>query len=322
MKGQIMNSNANQLHVIFGTGPVGIWTMRTLVEMGKSVRMVNRRGAADVPQGVEVAKADAYDLESVRAAARGATAVYQCAQPEYHEWVEKFPPLQANILAATAEVGAKLILCENLYMYGDPEGKPITEDMLYNAHTRKGVVRKQLTETAFAAHQAGKLRVTAGRASDFFGPYDMVQGKQLFIPALQGKTGNLLGNADMPHSFTYVRDFGSALAILGTRDEALGQAWIVPTAAPTTQNTLVKLIEAEIGRPVKSQVGTRFILSVLGLFNKPAKEIIEMLYEFEKPFIVDSSRFERTFGMKPTPTADAIRETVAWFRQHMGQPQA
>ncbi len=314
--------NTHELHVIFGTGPVGIWTMRKLVELGKSVRMVNRSGKADMPSGVEVVKADAYDLASVRAAVRGAVAVYQCAQPEYHEWVEKFPPLQANILEAAAGEGANLILCENLYMYGDPDGKPITEDMPYNAHTRKGKVRQAMTETAFAAHRAGKLRVTAGRASDFFGPYDMVQGEQLYIPALTGKPANLLGNPEMPHSFTYVRDFGSALAILGTRDEALGQAWIVPTAPPTTQNQIKKRVEAELGHPVKAQVGTRFILSVLGLFNKPAKEIIEMLYEFEKPFVVDSSRFERTFGMKPTPTADAIRETVAWFRQHHAQPQA
>lgn len=313
--------NANELHVIFGTGPVGIWTMRKLVEMGKSVRMVNRSGKADVPGGVEVVRADAYDLASAKAAARGATAIYQCAQPAYHEWVEKFPPLQANILEAAAGEGAKLILCENLYMYGDPDGKRITEDSPYNAHTRKGKVRRAMTDAAFAAHRAGKLRVVAGRASDFFGPYDMVQGEQIFIPALTGKPVNLLGNPEMPHSFSYVRDFGAALAILGTHEEALGQAWIVPTPAPITQSALIKLVESEVGKPVKARAAGRFLLSMVGLFSKPASELVEMLYEFEKPFVVDSSRFERTFGMKPTPTADAIRETVAWFQQH-AQPQA
>jgi nucleoside-diphosphate-sugar epimerase len=294
--------------------------MRKLVEMGKTVRMINRSGKADVPSGVEVVRADAYDLASAKAAVRGAASVYQCAQPAYHEWTEKFPPLQANILDAAVGEGAKLILCENLYMYGDPDGKKIIEDMSYNAHTRKGKVRQAMTEAAFAAHRAGKLRVTAGRGSDFFGPYDMVQGEQTFLPALQGKTVNLLGNPDMPHSFTYVRDFGTALAILGTRDEALGQAWIVPTAAPVTNRDIIRMIEAEIGKPVKARAVGRFMLSMVGLFSKPAAEIVEMLYEFEKPFVVDSSRFARTFGMQPTPTADSIRETVAWFKQHHAQP--
>ncbi|MDX2140985.1 MAG: NAD-dependent epimerase/dehydratase family protein [Chloroflexota bacterium] len=314
-----MNGNTNELHVVFGTGPVGQWTMRALVDMGNRVRMVNRSGKADVPAGIEVVKADAYDLASAKAAVQGATAVYQCAQPAYHEWAEKFPPLQSSILEAAASVGAKLIICDNLYMYGDPDGKPITEDMPYRAHTRKGKVRQAMAEAAMAAHKAGKLRVAVGRASDFFGPFEMVQGEQLFIPALTGKPANLLGNPDLPHSFTYVKDFGRALAILGTHDEALGQAWIVPTAPPVTQNQLVKWVEAEGGKPVKARAAGKLLLSLVGLFSPAPKELVEMLYEFEKPFTVDSSRFERTFGMKPTPTADAIRETVGWFKTHLAQ---
>jgi nucleoside-diphosphate-sugar epimerase len=312
-----MNSNTSELHVVFGTGPVGQWTMRALVDMGKRVRMVNRSGKADVPAGVEVVKADAYDLTSAKAAVQGATVVYQCAQPAYHEWAEKFPPLQSNILEAAASVGAKLIICDNLYMYGDPDGKPITEDMPYRAHTRKGKVRQAMAEAAMAAHKSGKLRVAIGRASDFFGPYDMVQGEQLFMPSLTGKTANMFADLTQPHSFTYVKDFGKALAILGTRDEALGQAWIVPTAPATTQGQIVRFIEAATGQPVKVRAVGKLMMRFVGLFSPAPKELVEMFYEFEKPFTVDSSRFERTFGMKPTPTADAIRETVAWFKTHL-----
>jgi nucleoside-diphosphate-sugar epimerase len=317
-----MNSSTNELHIIFGTGPVGIWTMRTLVGMGRRVRMVNRSGSADVPAGVEVVKADAYDAASARAVVQGASVVYQCAQPHYYEWTEKFPPLQASILEAAASVGASLVICDNLYMYGDPQGKPITEDMPYTAHTRKGRVRQQMAEAALAAHQAGRLRVAIGRASDFFGPYDMVQGEQLYIPAIEGKTVNMVGRMDMPHSFTYVPDFGRALAILGTHEESWGQAWIAPTAPPVTQKELVQMVGSVLGRPISARVGGRFILSVMGLFNKSAGEMVEMLYEFEKPFIVDGTRFERTFGIKPTPTMDAVRETVAWFKTYLARTQA
>jgi len=103
--------------------------MVELIHLGKRVRMVNRSGKADVPAGVEVIAADAYDLNSTKAAVQGAAAVYQSAQPHYHEWVEKFPPLQSNILEAAASVGAKLIVTDNLYMYGDPQGQTITENM-------------------------------------------------------------------------------------------------------------------------------------------------------------------------------------------------
>ena len=311
-----------ELHVVFGTGPIGMAVMNELVQRDKRVRMVNRSGRANVHDGVEVVEGDATDKAFTQEVSAGASVVYFALNPPYNRWPELFPGLQAGVVEGAASAGAKLIAMENLYMYGDPAGKPISEDMPYNAHTRKGKVRQAMTEAAFAAHRAGKLRVTAGRASDFFGPYDRVQGEQTFIPALQGKTVNLLGNPDMPHSFTYVRDFGTALAILGTRDEALGQAWIVPTAAPTTNRNIIRLIETEIGKPVKSRAVGRFMLSMVGLFSKPAAEIVEMLYEFEKPFAVDSSHFERTFGMKPTPTADAVRETVGWFREHHAQPQA
>jgi hypothetical protein len=41
-----------------------------------------------------------------------------------------------------------------------------------------------------------------------------------------------------------------------------------------------------------------------------------VIYEFEKPFVVDSSKFERTFGVVATPIAGAIKATVAWYRAH------
>jgi hypothetical protein len=40
------------------------------------------------------------------------------------------------------------------------------------------------------------------------------------------------------------------------------------------------------------------------------------MYEFEKPFVVDSSKFERAFGVTATPMADAIKASVAWYRAH------
>ena len=231
-------NNTNELHVIFGTGPLGKWTARELARQGKRVRLINRSGqAADLPDGAEVVKADAYDTRQTIELTAGATAVYQCAQPGYHEWATNFPPLQAAILEGAAASGAKLIVAENLYMYGKPEGRPLTEDSPYRAHTRKGRVRQAMTEALATAQREGKIRVAIARGSDFFGPDDTVSADSIYWPALAGKSVSALGKLDQPHTFTYAPDFGKALAILGTHDEALGQTWHVPSNAPVTQRS-------------------------------------------------------------------------------------
>src|SRR5262245_44702547 len=201
-------NNAIELHVIFGTGPLGKWTARELARHGKRVRLISRSGrAADLPDGAEVVKADAYDTRQTIELTAGATAVYQCAQPRYHEWVTKFPPLQAAILEGAAASSAKLIVAENLYMYGKPEDRPMTEDSPYRAHTRKGRVRQAMTEALATAQREGKIRVAIARGSDFFGPDDTVSAELIYWPALAGNSVSALGKLDQPHTFTYAPDF-------------------------------------------------------------------------------------------------------------------
>jgi nucleoside-diphosphate-sugar epimerase len=308
----------SDLHVIFGTGPLGKWTARELTGMGHRVKMVNRSGqATDLPAGAEIIQADAYDLEAAVNITKGATSVYQCAQPAYHQWAGNFPRLQASILEATARNGAKLVLAENLYLYGDPNGSALTEQTPMNPNTRKGQVRLEMTRAAFEAHRAGKLRVTAARGSDFFGPDDPIYADLIFKPALSGKTVNLVGSLNQPHTFTYAPDFGRALAILGTREEADGRAWHVPSDAPVTQGELIKLLETALGKPVKAMAGGKLILSVMGLFNPSVREIVEMLYEFTKPFVMDSSAFQKTWNLQPTPLREAVQNTLEWNRAHL-----
>jgi nucleoside-diphosphate-sugar epimerase len=303
------------LHVVFGTGPLGVWTMRELIERGKRVRMINRSGRKDgLPAGVEIAKCDAYDVASTTDLTRGAAAVYQCAQPPYNQWAGNFPRMQAAVLDGAAANGARLIVGENLYMYGDTNGQPLTEDTPYAAHTRKGAIRQAMTEALFAAHRAGKLRVASARASDFFGPYDLVYGGLWFQPALAGRRLNMLGRLDAPHTFSYVPDFGKSLAILGTREEGLGRAWHVPSPPPVTQAELIALIGNAVGYKVKGLAASALMVRLLGLVNPIVREMSEMLYEWNKPFVMDSSAFQRTFGMQPTPLRAAVEATVAWNR--------
>jgi nucleoside-diphosphate-sugar epimerase len=272
-------------HVVFGTGAIGRAVMEELVKRGESVRMVNRSGRADeVPAGVEMVAADLFNPSQVREVTSDAKVVYQSSQPAYHRWVEEFPALQNSIIEGLTGSGAKLVLVENLYMYGETNGKPMTEDTPYNAHTRKGKVRGELSKSAFEAHRAGKLRVTAGRGSDFFGAWGLTtaaMGERTLYPMLQGRPAGLVGNIDQPHTHTYVKDFGRALVVLGERDEADGQAWHVPNDMPQiTQREMVKMIAAEMGVEPKSSAMGRAMMWFGGLFIPEAKETVEMLYEF------------------------------------------
>lgn len=307
-------------HVVLGTGAIARAIAEELIKRGEAVRMVNRSGKMDeVPAGVEVVASDLYDPAKVKEVTRGAEVVYQSAQPHYYEWPEKFPPLQKSILEGLTGSHAKLVIVENLYMYGEVNGKLITEAMPYNAHTRKGKVRAALNEAALAAHRAGKLRVTIGRGSDYFGPWgtDSSMGSVVFHRLLAGKAAQVGGSATMPHTHTYIPDFGKALVILGERAEADGLAWHVPNDMPrVTQGEIVQMVAEAAGTTPKTQVAGKLVMSILGLFVPELKETVEMLYEFEKPFVVDSSKFEKTFGMQATPMKDAIKTTVAWYKSH------
>jgi nucleoside-diphosphate-sugar epimerase len=307
-------------HVVLGTGAIGRAVMEELVKRGESVRMVNRSGKMEeVPARVEVIASDLYDRAKVKEVAWGAQVVYQSSQPNYSEWPEKFPSLQGSIIDGLTGSGAKLVLVENLYMYGDTNGKPMTEDTLYNAHTRKGRVRGEISKAAFNAHEEGRLRVTSARGGNFFGPWgtDSTMGARAFYPLLHGKPAQLIGRTDLPHSHTYTKDFGKALVILGERSEADGQAWHVPNDMPNlTQDELVRMFAEEAGvEPKISRMG-KLMMQIGGLFVPEARESVEMMYEFDEPFVVDSSKFEKTFGMKAMPMRAAIKETVAWYKSH------
>ena len=307
-----------ELHVVYGTGAVGMAVMDELVQRGpRRVRMINRSGRARVPHGVEVVGGDATDEAFTREASEGASVVYFALNPPYDKWAELFPRLQAGVLEGAASAGAKLIAMENLYMYGPTDGRPITEDLPYAATTRKGTVRASMSKELMEAHKSGRVRVAIGRASDFFGPRALTSaaGEQVFGRAVDGKSAQVAGDPDQPHTYTYTPDIGKGLVILGEREEALGQAWHLPSPETVTTREFVEMIFEEVGKPARVQAAPKILLRALGLFNPGMRETIEMLYEFEEPFVLDDSRFKQEFGDHATLLREAIQRTVRWYRE-------
>jgi nucleoside-diphosphate-sugar epimerase len=307
----------NELHVIFGTGPVGLAVMRELDGQGKRVRLVNRSGTAAVPQNVEVVKGNAADQGSTRQVCQDATVVYNCVNAPYTDWATLLPPMQAAILQGAAAANAKLVVAENLYMYGPVSGS-ITEALPFHPTTRKGRVRAKMAEDLMAAHRAGTVRATSGRASDFYGPGAGSQGifgDRIIPPLLAGKSVSVLGKLDMAHTYTYVPDFGKGLALLGMHDEALGEAWHIPNAPTLTTRQMLTLFFEEAHLPPRMGSVPDLLIRMLGLVNPTLREVAEMLYEFDKPFVVDSSKFVQAFGDIATSNHEAVRQTLEWYRQ-------
>ncbi|MFK0731350.1 MAG: NAD-dependent epimerase/dehydratase family protein [Gloeotrichia echinulata GP01] len=309
-----------ELHIVFGTGPLGTAVLKELHSQGKRVISVNRKGFADVPNGVEVVKGDATDANNVRLICQGATAVYNCANPPYTEWALKFPPIMNGIIDGIAGTETKIVFADNLYMYGSVSGK-IVENLPYRATGHKGCTRAQMSMNLMESHKKGKVRATIGRASNFFGPgvLSSSMGERVFASALLDKPAEVLGNIDVPHTYTFINDFAKSLVTLGENEKALGEVWHIPNAETLTTRQFINLIFKEVGKTPKFRVAPKWFFKILATFDPMIRELQEVMYEFDEPFVVEHSKYEKAFGAKPTSHSEAIAQTLSWYRQRLEQ---
>src|SRR6266536_1705851 len=225
------------------------------------------------------------------------------------------------VLGATGGAGARLASADNPYTYGPVHG-PITFFFNDTATTEKGRIRTLMAERLLAAHRSGTLQVAIARSSDYYGPggANSFVGDILFGAAAKGNRARWLGSLDQPHSLNYLQDVARALATLGARPEAPGEVWHLPAAEPLTGRAFVELITAALGRPVKVTATSRLALRIVGVFDPGARESAEMLYQWQRPFVLDASKFQRAFGpLEPTPHQHAVATTVAWFGERAGR---
>ncbi len=310
-------------HVVFGTGQVGSALAAHLAGLGIAVRAVSRRRPATLAGGVDWRVADVTDPEAATDAAEGASVVYQCLNAPYTQWPELFPPLQRGVLAAAERTGALLVSLENVYGYGPTGGRPMTEDLPLAATTVKGRTRAAMTAELLAGAAARRVRIAIGRASDFFGPgvtEGSMLGERVFGNALAGRRADCIGNPELPHTYSYIPDMAAGLATLGTDARAAGQVWHLPGPQTVTTRALLDLVAGEVGHRVAVRSLPKLAVRALGLVNPMLRELAEMAYEFDQPFVLDTSKYESTFGTAGTPLAAAIATTVAWYRRRTSTP--
>jgi nucleoside-diphosphate-sugar epimerase len=308
-------------HVIVGAGTVGQATALVLAEKGHQVRLVSRRGHGPDHPGIENLAVDATDTDALTHASEGATALYNCASPRsYAQWESEWPPMAAGILAAADRSGAVLVTLSNLYGYG-PVDVPMTEDMAAASTGKKGRIRAGMWTDAYAAHQAGRIRATEARASDYFGPGftdTATMGTRTLPLVLNGRTVRVIGDPDMPHTWTYVNDVARTLATLGTDERAWGKVWHVPSGPPRSQREMIAAFAdaAGVATPKVTAI-PNWSMRAIGLVSPVVRELGEVRYQFTAPFIMDSSAFTASFGVDPTPLDQAAAATVAWWQDRV-----
>ena len=306
-----------EIDVVVGcNGPIGTELMRRLGADGRSVRGVSRSGRAEAPSGVELVAGDVGNVDDARRCCDGAAVVYCCVGVDYTRWPELWPPIVDGLIAGSEAAGAKLVFADNLYSYG-PVAGPMTEDLPPTSFGKKPALRARISAQLLAAHEQGRVRVVLGRASDFYGPgvLNAILGERLFPAALRGKSAQLLGDVDQPHTFTYAPDFARALQTLGERDEALGQVWHVPSAPALPVRKVVELIYELAGKPPRISPMPGWMLATLAIFLPIMRELKEMSFVWDRPYVVDHKKFAAAFWDDFTPLQAGLERTLEWYRQ-------
>jgi nucleoside-diphosphate-sugar epimerase len=310
------------MQIVFGcNGPVGLELIRQLVAMGvppAQVRGVCRSGRADVVPGVQVLAADAADAGAVRQACREATVAYCCIGVDYTRFAQLWPPIIYGLLDGLNGTGVPLVFADNLYAYG-PQTAPLVETMPDTNYGRKPALRARIARRMLEADAAGRVRVALVRASDFYGAGagNSHLGDLCFKRVLQGQAAQFAGELHQPHTFTYIPDFARALATVGASPDALGQVWHVPNAPAVTLSELMLLLQDILGQPVKAMALPFWLQRALSVFMPIMRELVEMRFQWDRPYLVDHGKFAAKFWVDATPLADGLRATLDSYRRQL-----
>lgn len=312
--------------LVFGHGAVGREITAILVARGDDVTVAQRHLPPALPFGVRFVTCDLTAEDQTIAACAGQDVVICAAAFPYDSriWAKAWPAAMTAMLTGCERSGARFVFADNLYMHGPQPGATppaLREDMPLTDYGRKPKIRADITRLWQTAHDAGRVRAAAVRASDFYGP-DVPNSpiSTLGVARLiAGKPAMVLGNPDLPHDVTYVPDFARAVVTLADApDDAYGQAWNVPNAPTRTLRALLALAAGLAGTRLRLRTMPGWIFPLLGLIRRDAYELAEMRFQTERPYRIDSSKFRNRFGMEPTSFEDGMAATVAFYQQQVG----
>jgi nucleoside-diphosphate-sugar epimerase len=264
---------------------------------------------------VQVTAADATSKKDMEAIANRSELIFSCTDMPYDKWADFYPATAAALAHALSKTSVRLVFADNLYSYGNVSGKEMNEQMPHTAKTKKGTIRAGVINTLLYSGNEFNSRVAFVKAADFIGPriHKGIFGTDFLDRMYNGKTVRLFGDIALPHTFTYIKDFAAAMINVGTANDAFGQIWHVPNAPALSLDKWLHLFEVVTNKPIKKSVTPKFVIRIAGLFNSFVKELYEMAYQFEYPYLVNHDKYVSRFGNHSTYPSDIVKDTVEWY---------
>lgn len=302
------------MKVILGSGgAIGKDLAKELNTFSGKIRLASR-SPQKINSDDELIVCDLTKPEDVDNAVKGCEVAYLTVGLSYRlkTWQQQWPVVMKNTISACKHHNTKLVFFDNIYMYHPNKLNPMTEETEVSPVSKKGKVRAEIAQMILDEIKSGNLKAMIVRAADFYGPgiKNSLLNEIVFNNLKAGKKANWFCSLNNLHNFTFTPDAAKATALLGNTVSAYGQIWHLPTAAPITGKEWIDKIANEFGVKPKTQIASKFIIQMMGLFNPVMKEFVEMLYQYDRDYNFDSSKFENVFNIKPTAIDEGIKQVV------------
>ena len=300
--------------ILGANGTIGSVLTKELVSYTNKIRLVSRN-PRKVNESDDLFPADLSNPAFVDQAVEGSDVVYLVVGFDYNlkVWEEKWPTLMRATINACIKHNARLVFFDNVYSYDINAIPHMTEESEYNPPSRKGAVRKQISQMLMDEVKAGKLMALIARSADFYGPGNdkSFANEMVYKNFLKGRRANWFIDADKKHSFTYTPDAAKATALLGNTDDAYNTVWHLPTDKNTiTGREFIELFSKEMKVSNKLVVMPMWMVRLAGIFVPVLKEMREMMYQYDRDYFFDSSKFDKRFNFKTTTYQEGVRMTV------------
>lgn len=291
------------LQIVMGAGrPLGRAVLEELAAAGSNVRGVALDATTidgSLPATVELVTADPLKPRSLVKACMGGEMIYDCFEPSHSNWKRSFREATGNVLLASIEVGAGLVLANHLIA---EEGENVsTENDLFNAH------------------RSNLIRTLVARMPQLYGQRVVNKlWQDIFESAVLGKKAHWMGDPDVARSLLYVGDAASKMILLGRSPWAYGRAWNLSGPAPISGRAFIESAFKAAGREPNVGRWGRGVMLTGRLLSSDAKGYLELPYNYYDPFVLDGSEFMEAFPSMPyTPHEDAITATYKWFEARL-----
>lgn len=300
--------------ILGANGTIGSVLAKELATYTDKIRLVSRN-PKKINESDELFPADLSYPAIVEQAVEGSDVVYVVVGFDYNlkVWEEKWPSFMRATIDACIKQNTRLVFFDNVYLYDINTISHMTEESPINPPSKKGVIRKQIAQMIMVEVKAGKLMALIARSADFYGPGNEKSFviEMVYKNFLKGSRANWFINPDKKHSFTYTPDAAKATALLGNTDDAYNTVWHLPTDKNTlTGREFIKLFAQEMNVANKVFVMPAWLIRVVGTFIPIMKEMPEMMYQYDRDYFFDSSKFEKKFNFKTTSYQEGVKLTV------------